>query len=81
MLCTVHAANAEHPLEVYRFFRDELQARYIQLIPIVERATAEMLPLANLGWSTRGSDAPAVPASTARSSPNVRSRPTRGVAS
>ncbi len=39
ILCTIHAANADHPLEVYRFFRDELQAQYIQLIPIVERAT------------------------------------------
>lgn len=37
ILCAVHAANAPYPLEVYRFFRDELQARYIQFIPIVER--------------------------------------------
>ena len=59
ILCTVHAANAAHPLEVYRFFRDELGARYIQLIPIVERATPETLPLANLGWSgRRGTDRP-----------------------
>ena len=27
ILCTVHAANADHPLEVYRFFRDELKTR------------------------------------------------------
>ncbi len=38
ILCTVNAVNSRHPLEVYRFFRDELQARYLQLIPIVERA-------------------------------------------
>jgi uncharacterized protein len=37
ILCTVNAANSREPLEVYRFFRDELEARYIQLIPIVER--------------------------------------------
>ena len=37
MLCTVNAANQDHPLEVYRFFRDELGARHIQFIPIVER--------------------------------------------
>lgn len=37
ILTTVHAANADHPLEVYRFFRDEVGAQYIQLIPIVER--------------------------------------------
>ena len=37
VLCTVHAANQDQPLEVYRFFRDELGARHVQLIPIVER--------------------------------------------
>ncbi len=37
ILCTVNAANSHHPLEVYRFFRDEVKARYIQFIPIVER--------------------------------------------
>ena len=41
ILCTVHAANADHPLEVYRFFRDELKTEFIQFIPIVERATPE----------------------------------------
>lgn len=53
VLCTVHAANADHPLEVYRFFRDTLQITYMQFIPIVERATGEMLPLANQGWGER----------------------------
>ena len=37
ILCTVNSKNADRPLEVYRFFRDELGARYIQFIPIVER--------------------------------------------
>jgi uncharacterized protein len=37
ILCTVNAANSQYPLEVYRFFRDELKANYIQFIPIVER--------------------------------------------
>ncbi|UCE42194.1 MAG: anaerobic sulfatase maturase [Candidatus Aminicenantes bacterium] len=37
ILCTVNAKNSQHPLDVYRFFRDELEARYIQFIPIVER--------------------------------------------
>jgi uncharacterized protein len=37
VLTTVHAHNAAYPLEVYRFFRDELKVKYIQLIPIVER--------------------------------------------
>lgn len=53
ILCTVHAANQHHPLAVYRFFRDELAVNYIQFIPIVERATARFLPLANVGWSER----------------------------
>lgn len=39
ILCTVNSANSCHPLDVYRFFRDELDARYLQFIPIVERDT------------------------------------------
>jgi uncharacterized protein len=59
VLCTIHAANAEHPLDVYRFFRDELQASHLQFIPIVERTTEAMIPLANLGWGKRpGADRP-----------------------
>jgi len=53
ILSTVHAANADHPLEVYHFFRDELKAQYMQFIPIVERASVETLALANQGWSGR----------------------------
>jgi uncharacterized protein len=56
ILCTVHAANADYPLEVYRFFRDELKTEFIQFIPIIERVTPEMLPVANAGWGERGSD-------------------------
>jgi uncharacterized protein len=37
ILCTVNRKNADHPLAVYRFFRDELKTNYIQFIPIVER--------------------------------------------
>jgi uncharacterized protein len=37
VVCTVNAANSQHPLEVYRFFRDELKTPYLQFIPIVER--------------------------------------------
>jgi uncharacterized protein len=59
ILCTIHAANADHPLAVYRFFRDELQARYIQLIPIVERATEQTIDFANQGWGgQKGTDRP-----------------------
>ncbi len=37
ILATVNAGNADHPLEVYRFLRDEADAQYIQFIPIVQR--------------------------------------------
>lgn len=37
ILTTVHAANADQPLGVYRFLRDEIRAGFIQFIPIVER--------------------------------------------
>jgi uncharacterized protein len=58
-LCTIHAANADHPIEVYRFFRDQLQTKFMQFIPIVERTTEDFLPLANLGWGERpGADRP-----------------------
>ncbi len=40
ILCTVNSKNGDHPLEVYRFFRDELRVKYIQFIPVVERANA-----------------------------------------
>jgi serine-type anaerobic sulfatase-maturating enzyme len=37
ILCAVSAANVTHPAEVYRFFRDDVGAQFIQFIPIVER--------------------------------------------
>ncbi len=37
VLCTVNAANQHHALEVYRYVRDDLGVRHLQLIPIVER--------------------------------------------
>ena len=59
ILCTVNAANQDHPLEVYRFFRDELKAQYIQVIPIVERATEQTIAFANQGWGgLKGTDRP-----------------------
>jgi uncharacterized protein len=41
VLTAVHAANGDHGAEVYRFLRDELGARFVQLIPVVERATGQ----------------------------------------
>lgn len=37
ILTTLHAANVEHPLTVYRFLRDEVGSHFMQFIPIVER--------------------------------------------
>lgn len=52
ILCTVHDQNADAPLEVYRFFRDELGAQFIQFIPIVERVSPETREQANQGWGS-----------------------------
>ena len=40
-MTTLHAANAEHPAEVYRFLRDECGTKWMQFIPIIERYTDE----------------------------------------
>ena len=53
ILCTVNSANEHHGRAVYRFFRDELGAQWVQFIPIIERATADTIQIANLGWSER----------------------------
>lgn len=37
VLCTVNSANADHPEEIYEYFRDELGACYYHFIPIVEK--------------------------------------------
>ena len=58
ILCTVNAANSHHPLDVYRFFRDEVGARYVQFIPVVERTTgpANRDGCQVTGRSVRGAD-------------------------
>jgi uncharacterized protein len=53
ILCAVHAANADNPLEVYRFFRDEVKTHFIEFIPTVERTTPALLQIANLGSGDR----------------------------
>jgi len=53
ILCTVNAANEKYGRAVYRFFRDAMGAKWIQFIPIVERASEETIQIANLGWSER----------------------------
>jgi uncharacterized protein len=51
ILCTVNAANQAHGRAIYRFFRDELGAKWMQFIPIIERATEQTIDIANQGWS------------------------------
>jgi uncharacterized protein len=47
----VNAANQQHGRTVYRFFRDDLGAKWVQFIPIIERATEQTISIANKGWS------------------------------
>jgi uncharacterized protein len=58
VLTTVHAANGDNPVEVYRFLRDEVGAEFIQFIPIIERGTPETMPIANKGWGGTLEDRP-----------------------
>ena len=53
ILCSLSAANADHPLEVYRYFRDKLGAKHVQFIPIIERSTPVDLEIAEKGWSDK----------------------------
>ena len=57
-LTTVHAANQDSGRQVYAFLRDECGARFMQFIPIIERATGQTLAAANAGWGHRVRDRP-----------------------
>ena len=57
-LTTVQVANQDRGREVYRFLREECGARFMQFIPIVERATPATLPAANAGWGGRTRNRP-----------------------
>jgi uncharacterized protein len=59
VLCTVHAKNADQPLEVYRYFRDGLGARFIQFIPIVERVNSDGRTLLQQGSTVTDRSVPA----------------------
>ena len=50
-LTMIHAANAGHGAEVYRFLRDECGARFVQFIPIIERV-AEADGEGTVPWSS-----------------------------
>ena len=49
-LTTIHSANGDHGLDVYRFLRDEAGAQFMQFIPIIERMTEP--PGSNGSWSS-----------------------------
>jgi uncharacterized protein len=57
-LTTVNAANGDHGGEVYRFLRDDLEASFVQFIPIVERVTPDLLAAAEQGWGHRRGSRP-----------------------
>jgi len=40
IVCTINAANANHPIELYRFFRGQLKDESIQFVPHLERNPA-----------------------------------------
>jgi uncharacterized protein len=41
VLTTVNRVNADYPLDVYRFLRDEAKTDWMQFIPVVERINAD----------------------------------------
>ncbi len=43
-LTTLHFSNADYPEEVYRFLKDDVGAKFIQFIPIVERKNCASFP-------------------------------------
>ena len=51
VLTTVHAANERHGREVYRFLRDDCDARFMQFIPVIERI-AEASVDGSAPWSS-----------------------------
>ncbi len=53
VLCTLHRTNADRPLEIYRFFRDELGAAFMQFIPIIERLMPDAASEVWTSWRDR----------------------------
>jgi uncharacterized protein len=51
ILTTVNRRNADHPLEVYRFLRDEAGAAWMQFIPAIERLNEAGISLYQEGTS------------------------------
>ena len=49
ILTTVNHINADHPVQVYRYLRDEVGTSWIQFIPVVERMNPDGLSLIQSG--------------------------------
>jgi len=49
VLTTVNGVNADYPLDVYRFLRDDVGTTWMQFIPVVERIDADGLTLHQKG--------------------------------
>jgi uncharacterized protein len=49
ILVTVNRVTGDYPLEVYRFLRDEVGAKWIQFIPVIERMNQDGLNLVQEG--------------------------------
>ena len=49
ILVAVNRTNADYPLEVYRFLRDEAKTTWIQFIPVIERISEEGHTIAQKG--------------------------------
>lgn len=56
VLCCIHSMNENRGLEVYRFLRDTVGARYIQFIPVVERLSEPQQPEIKWPVSSRSVD-------------------------
>ena len=54
ILTTVNRVNADHPLQVYRFLRDEAGAAWMQFIPAIERLNEEGVFLSREGKTVSG---------------------------
>lgn len=59
-MAVVNDYNADYPLDFYRFFRDELDCRYLQFTPVVERLSVrpDGLRLSSLKQQDGGEVAP-----------------------
>jgi len=49
VLVTVNRKNAAHPLDVYRFFRDDVGTTWLQFIPAIERLSGGAVRVHCLG--------------------------------